>query len=698
MANMTFNAFRDMVKAKFDEMASSETHLYVVDANKDELWETYLKSFPTGTNPIFRVRQMYDCSCCRHFIKNVGNVVSLRDGKVTSIWDIDCEDATFGPVAKAMSEYIHAHTISDVFLTVNKREGCKVNYEQSDDNAVLEFNHFYCDIPSTFYMRNKTDKNSALNDYRSGKDVLLRTLQEISTDAVNTLLDLCDQNALYKGPEYVKLLKEFKQIKDAYNKLELGNDEEQTRLYFAWEKSIEAGPVVSRIKNTAIGTLLVDISNGVDIEEAVKKYETITAPSNYKRSKPIFTKKMLEDARKTIEDLGYSESLPRRFATLQDITVNDILFVNRNDAKKMKDGDSIFDQLSKMASSPKEAKPQKFDGVEEIGADAFVSDILPSAEEVQVYLENKHSGNFMSLIAPKNEGSKSMFKWGNNFSWAYSGNMTDSMKQRVKEFGGRVDGDLRFSIQWNEDGHDNCDLDAHCVERFGMYGAYEIYFGSARAPRFSPTKGQLDVDIISPGGNIAVENITWANRKTMKPGIYKFFVHVYAGRAAKGFRAEIEFDGNIYSFNCDRPISFNQKIPVADVEYCRDGTFKIRPILPLGSSSKDIWNLKTNEFVPVSTICYSPNHWSTAENQTGHKHLFFMLKNCKSDETPSGMFNEYLVDELYSHRRVMEALSNEMRVTSSDDQLSGLGFAFDKRADIVVKVSGTETRVFRVKF
>jgi hypothetical protein len=46
----------------------------------------------------------------------------------------------------------------------------------------------------------------------------------------------------------------------------------------------------------------------------------------------------------------------------------------------------------------------------------------------------------------------------------------------------------------------------------------------------------------------------------------------------------------------------------------------------------------------------------------------------------------------------MEALSNEMRVAPSDDQLSGLGFALDKRADIVVKVSGTETRVFRVKF
>ena len=46
----------------------------------------------------------------------------------------------------------------------------------------------------------------------------------------------------------------------------------------------------------------------------------------------------------------------------------------------------------------------------------------------------------------------------------------------------------------------------------------------------------------------------------------------------------------------------------------------------------------------------------------------------------------------------MEALSGQMRVESTDDQLSGLGFALDKRAELIIKVTGSIERVFKLKF
>ena len=46
----------------------------------------------------------------------------------------------------------------------------------------------------------------------------------------------------------------------------------------------------------------------------------------------------------------------------------------------------------------------------------------------------------------------------------------------------------------------------------------------------------------------------------------------------------------------------------------------------------------------------------------------------------------------------MEALGSKMRVEDADDQLSGVGFATDKRAEVVVKVIGNVERVLKIKF
>ena len=682
-----FMMFKKALQEHFDEMQKEATHLFEVNVDKDELWNTYLDSFPIGTNEIFRERRKHDCSCCRQFIKNIGSAVIIKNNQMHTIWELNLNDTTYQPVCDALDTFIKTHTVKDIYTTKFSKIGTNYNFEEINGKS-HQWDHFFLELPSKFVNRTNRSNEEIKGQFRDTKNVFKRSLDEISTEALDTILELINSNTLYKGEEWKGILTEFKKYKKEYDKLTSDLEKD----LYAWDKSAMVGMTIGRIRNHSIGTLLVNVSEDMDLDTAVKKYEQIVAPSNYKRPKAIFTKKMLEDAKKTITELGYMDSLKRRFANLNDITVNNVLFSNKDAVKRMIGTDDIFGQMEKDIV----VNPKKFSKVEEISAQNFIDKVLPTAKEIEVFVENKHEKNFVSMIAPVNPDAKTMFKWNNGLSWAYSGNITDSdMKQNVKAAGGNVDGILRFSIQWNEDGNDNYDLDAHCIEPDGN----EIYFGNCRKPNSSKTSGQLDVDIVHPNGNVAVENITWQDLSKMKTGIYRFFVHQYSGAVKHGFRAEVEFNGEIYSFDYNNPMRTGEKVQVAEVVLYENGDFSIKEKLPGNSSisSREIWNVNTNQFIPVSVISYSPNYFDN-QDKIGHRHLFFFLKNCVNNEEPNGYYNEFLKSDLEKHKRVFEALGAKCHVEDTDDQLSGIGFSMTRRADLIVKVKGATERVMKIKF
>lgn len=674
-------------------MSKDSSRLFTVNVDTEELYNLYLDSFPAGTNEIYRERREYDCSCCRHFIRDVGNVVSIKNGELHTIWGINpVSDDKYNVVAAALDAYVKQKAVLGVFLKKEKRIGTPENREMLPTGKINKYEHFFVDLPEICIFKECYGHTleGDLSQFRDVRNVFKRSLDEISKEAVDTVLELIAQNSLYKGAEWKKQLTEFKNYQKEYGKL----TDEQKELWI-WEKSIAAGAVIGKIRNHSIGTLLVNISEGMDLDLAVRKYEQIVAPVNYKRPKAIFTKKMLEDAKKTITELGYMDSLQRRFATLDDITVNNILFSNKDAAKRITGAMDLFDEMEQDVA----IDPKRFSKVEEISAEDFIKNVLPVAKELEVYLENKHIQNMVSLIAPEVADAKTMFKWNNGMSWAYTGNITDSdIKENVKAAGGSVAGVVRFSIQWNDkDGKDNSDLDAHCIE---PKGGEHIYFGCRKSLR---TRGELDIDITQPvdqcraSNGVAVENITYPSKEYMIPGTYKFFVNQFAYRGSQGFKAEIEVNGEIHSYEYNAPVRGN--VDVAEVILDQSGNFKVVDKLPgnCATISKDVWGIKTLQFTPVSVVCYSPNYWDEQKG-IGHQHLFFMLKDCINPEEPNGYYNEFLKPELEQHRRVFEALGAKAHVKDVDDQLSGVGFSLTKRNDLIIKVKGATERVLKIKF
>ena len=673
---LDFGPFKIAVAKQFERMKKHD--LFKVDVEKDAMWDTYLGSFPPGTNPVFRERTEHDCTCCKQFIRAVGNVVAIVDGKVESIWDIEVpSEPGYQAVADALSKLVKSKPICDIFMHDEKTAGTDKNFQQVVDGT-LTWEHFFVNIPTSLVVK-RADLASALAGPRTQATVFRRALDELTDDSVDMVLELVAQNSLYRGQENKFALVEFRKAKTEYNALSQGERDSYT-----WTKVKHLHGAVLDIRNSAIGTLLINLSKGVELEDAVKMFETsVACPTNYKRPTALVTKDMIERARKKISELGLTSALERRYATIDDITINNIVFADRK-AKKALTHD-VFDEVA----SDVKADPKKFDRVEEVTIEKFLADILPKAESIEVMFENRHASNLVSLIAPVDPTAGRLFKWDNNFSWSYNGAVADSIKERVKAAGGSVTGDLCCRLAWEY----KDDLDFWMTEPNG----FKIYFSNRRQK--SGCGGMLDLDANGADGqrDDPAENIFYSDRRHMMEGVYTLSVHNFSRRSdGKGFEVEIEFDGNVHRIGYDNVLRDGAVVQVAKIKYTKAGGFEIIESLPSSQSVRTEWGIKSQTFQKVNVVMMSPNFWD--EKAVGNKHYFFMIDGCINEGGARPFFNEFLKEDFTEHRKVFEMVAGKAKVKDSDAQLSGLGFSSTQRNEVLCRVNGSFSRVVKIVF
>jgi len=687
MTNTTFIQFRDALQKRFDKLAATG-NLFQSGIEKDVLWDLYLSSFPEGTNKLFRERTEHDCVCCKQFIRNIGRVLgSNTKGELVSIFDDLQVTGEYKVVAEKLAEANKKAKIFGIYLNEEQEVGKRESYEQREDGTVHTWNHFHQVLPAKAF--------SLLGDIaeRKGKvqtncKVLKRSITTLSVDAVDTVLELIDQNAIHRGNEFIGIVKGLKTLQGQY-------ENSVNKELFLWNSTLDmqAKGFECNMRGTVIGTLLQDLTADVPLEDAVKKYEDKVSGTNYKRTTALVTPRMKEMAKATAKELGIEPSFPRRFANKCDISVNDVLFADNSVKAFMED--SVFDMVdTHTTTTTAKGKDKHLDNVQEVSVKEFIENILPSAKSVEVFVENKHESNLVNLIAPINASAPCIMKWGNNFSWNYNGEVAESViKQQVKAAGGVVDAPLRVSLSWNN----RNDLDLHLTEPNGN----KVYFGR----KLGNTGSKLDVDM--RGERVAqVENIYWENLSKLANGTYFAAVHNYSknprrnGEAHKeGFEIEVEHNGDVYNIPYANTVKDGQLVSVLSL-IVKDGVITVRPVFNSGSSStkvKTVWGIDTGKFHKVNMVMKSPNYWDNSKH-TGNEHVFFMLDQCTNPDEARGFYNEFLIEELKDHRKVFEVLAANMKAEYSDDQLSGLGFSTTLRSEVVLKVTGSFTRTIKVKF
>jgi hypothetical protein len=688
-----FNKFAAAVHAQFVLMSKYE--LFTTNPDKDGVYAHYLASFPKGTNEIYRERTEHDCSTCRNFIKNIGNVVAIIDGKVVSVWDIKpTGEAAYDAVTQAMADMVKSFPIVDLFRTKEMNYGQESNKELTDGH-VYTWHHFHGTIDKRHH---HATPDAIMGKFRTDLGVFERGLKELTQTALQQVLDLIDANTLYRGEESRPAVAGFLKAKKEYDKLATNGE----RNIYVWSRA--SGPGTS-FRNTAIGTLVVDLSAGVDLEAAVRSYEKKVAPENYKRPTALITPAMINDAMKTITDLGIEPALERRYAKISDITVNNVLWVDSSVKSSMKGG--VADLL--MAAAKPTADIAK-KNIIDINIEDFLANILPKAKSIDLLVKNGQQGNFMSLTAPVHPSNGDLFKWENNFAWSYNGNIADSaLRKQVQSLGGRVDGVLRFSHTWNYDRRNASLMDLHVFmpgsspHRDGVHNIYPIGQRVGWNNRKDSSSGGVqDVDYTdaAPEGYIPVENITFPSMDKLKDGDYTFKIHNWSFRAPTqgGFKAEIEFAGQVFQYERVEAMKHHEWITLA-VATKKNGEFTIEHKHPVGAASTDVWGVQTEKFTKVNTMLLSPNHWD--HNKAGAKHYLFVLDGCANPEPTRGIYNEFLSPALDKHRKVFEVLGDKTKcpVVPPEDQLSGVGFTAARNDSVVLNVVNDKmTTTYRINF
>ena len=695
--------FNKLIQAQFNKMCKTGK-LFRSKVTGQEVWDKYLGSFED--DPIFRDPESssHNCNLCKNFIRRYGNIIAIDENyKIMTIWDVNPDDV-YKPSAKAISKLLKSKPVLDVFfetfdeLNSLPYESCnktqplyklgmshnvkRYTKEEAEKfgvvkpNEIRTFHHMYLSIPTEFVNKFGSSVESLQGTYRAAKDVFTRGMEEISFDTLTLVKDLIIQKSLLDGQTHLFKVEKMIELKKEFDLISPEN-----RNNWCWINSYNNQ--FAKFRNELIGTLCSDLSQGIDLNTACQTWNKRVDPANYMKASAPITKRQIEEAQKFVEENDYVESFNRRFATIEDIKASEILHMNsgKGELKEV----SIFDSIKSTSTRHKKAE---FDKVEEVSIDTFMKDILPTCTSVEAYLENRLEGNMVSLTTSKVKESKPIFKWTNNYSWTFNGNLAGKsmIKENVKSAGGKIDGLLRCSLQWNdEDTKGIVDFDLHCQESEGNHINYSD-------KRSIVTTGWLDVDMIRPS-KIGIENITW--QKKLPDMKYKFFVKNFCGSSNTGFKVEIEFDGNVFNYHYQNPVAGKQNIEVATITV-KKGVISIVHHLPESSNSREIYGLPTNEFHKINLICLSPNHWD--ENNVGNKHYFFMLNDCKCPTSIRSFHAENLISELAQHRKVLEVLGNSTMISPADKQLSGLGFNATVHDELIVRLQGSFKRVIKIKF
>jgi len=235
-----FKTFKKEIQDSFHEMSKNSAILFTADVDKEVLWETYLNSFEDPDE-----RQYHNCNCCRQFIRYYASIVTIVDDKLVSIWNFVPSSELYTKTAFDLNSLVVNSAIKNRLVTDTTSLGTDSNVEITPTSSIT-WDHFFIKSSNAILTTRGVSVDTKLSEHNANYSVFKRSLEEITIDSVESVLELIAQNSLYKGDEFKGLLTDFLKSKKEFD---LSANKEN----YAWLRSATVHQSQSKIRNSSIG-------------------------------------------------------------------------------------------------------------------------------------------------------------------------------------------------------------------------------------------------------------------------------------------------------------------------------------------------------------------------------------------------------------------------------------------------------------
>lgn len=225
-----FHKFASLVHAKFEAMSAGT--LFVAGNNGRDVSDKYLAAFPEGTNPIFKTNTEHDCSCCKQFIRNIGNLVTVHGNKTETVWNVYRAPYPYNIVAEQLDAFVRSLPITSLFKGEEMQYGAEITRSLNEDGSVKLWNHFHAKLDSRHYGGSQV--GTMTGHYNTTRDLFKRGLEELQQSALQDVRDLIEGGNLYRGEEHMAALLEFMKLKQEYTAI----FHERERDNFTWANAV----------------------------------------------------------------------------------------------------------------------------------------------------------------------------------------------------------------------------------------------------------------------------------------------------------------------------------------------------------------------------------------------------------------------------------------------------------------------------